>query len=63
MGFLIDTNIWIAIERGRLSVTDIHAVTRKAPIYLSPVNLGLQHPMRTCTSGKNNEALFPGIVS
>jgi predicted nucleic acid-binding protein len=39
VGFLIDTNIWIAIERGRLSAADIHAVTRQAPIYLSPVNL------------------------
>ena len=39
MGFLIDTNIWIAIERGGLSAADIHAVTRQAPIYLSPVNL------------------------
>ena len=39
MGFLIDTNIWIAIERGRLSAADIHAVTGQAPIYLSPVNL------------------------
>ena len=39
MGFLIDTNIWIAVERGRLSAADIHAVTRQSPIYLSPVNL------------------------
>ena len=39
MGFLIDTNIWIAIERGRLSAADIHAITRQAPIYLSPINL------------------------
>ena len=39
MGFLIDTNLWIAIERGRLSAADVHAVTRQAPIYLSPVNL------------------------
>ena len=39
MGFLIDTNIWIAVERGRLSAADIHAITRQAPIYLSPVNL------------------------
>ncbi len=39
MGFLIDTNLWIAIERGRLSAADIHAITHKAPIYLSPVNL------------------------
>jgi hypothetical protein len=39
VGFLIDTNIWIAIERGHLSAADIHAITRQAPIYLSPVNL------------------------
>ena len=39
MGFLIDTNIWIAIERGRLSAADIHAITRQAAVYLSPVNL------------------------
>ena len=39
MGFLIDTNLWIAIERGQLSAADIHAITRQAPVYLSPVNL------------------------
>ena len=39
MGFLIDTNLWIAVERGRLSAADIHAITRQAPVYLSPINL------------------------
>src|SRR2546429_419098 len=39
MGFLIDTNLWIAIERGRLTAAGIHAITRQEPIYLSPVNL------------------------
>ena len=39
MGFLIETGLWIEIERGRLSAADIHAITRQAPIYLSPVNL------------------------
>ena len=39
MGFLIDTNLWISIERGRLSAADIHAITQQAPVYLSPVNL------------------------
>lgn len=39
MGFLIDSNLWIAIERGRLSAADVHAITGQAPIYLSPVNL------------------------
>lgn len=39
MGFLIDSNLWIAIERGRLSAADVHAITGPAAIYLSPVNL------------------------
>ena len=39
MGFLIDTNLWIAVERGRLGAADIHAVTGPSPVYLSPVNL------------------------
>ncbi len=39
MGFLIDSDVWIAIERGQLSAADIHAITRQASIYLSPVNL------------------------
>jgi predicted nucleic acid-binding protein len=39
VGFLIDTNLWIAIERGSLSAADIHAITRQEPIYLSPVNV------------------------
>jgi predicted nucleic acid-binding protein len=39
VGFLIDTGLWIDIERGRLSAADIHAITRQAPVYLSPVNL------------------------
>ncbi len=39
MGFLIDTNLWISIERGKLSAGDIYAITKQGPIYLSPVNI------------------------
>lgn len=39
MGFLIDTNLWIAVERGRLKPSDLHAITQQMPVYLSPVNL------------------------
>jgi predicted nucleic acid-binding protein len=39
MGFLIDTNLWISIERGGLSAADIHAITGQQPIYLSPINV------------------------
>jgi predicted nucleic acid-binding protein len=39
VGWLIDTSVWIAVERGALSAADIHAVTRREPVYLSPVNV------------------------
>lgn len=39
MGFLIDTDIWVAVERGTLAPADIHAVTGTQPVFLSPVNV------------------------
>jgi predicted nucleic acid-binding protein len=39
VGFLIDTNLWIAIERGKLSAADLHTITKQEPVFLSPVNL------------------------
>ena len=36
---MIDTSLWIAVERGALGAADIHAVTRQEPVYLSPVNI------------------------
>ncbi len=43
MGWLIDTSIWIAVERGTLGAADIHAITRQEPVYLSPVNIAEIH--------------------
>lgn len=39
MGFLIDTSLWIAVERGKLSAADFFALTKQEPIYVSPINL------------------------
>ena len=39
MGWLIDTNIWISVERGTLAAADVHAITRQEPVYLSPINI------------------------
>lgn len=39
MGWLIDTSLWIAVERGAVGAGDIHAITRQEPVYLSPVNI------------------------
>ncbi len=39
MGWLIDTSVWIAVERGHLAAADLYAITRQDPVYLSPVNV------------------------
>jgi predicted nucleic acid-binding protein len=39
VGWLIDTSLWIAVERGALGAADIHAITRQDAVYLSPVNV------------------------
>jgi predicted nucleic acid-binding protein len=39
MGWLIDTSLWIAVERGAIGAADIHAVTKQEPVYLSPINV------------------------
>ncbi len=39
MGWLIDTSLWIAVERGSLTAADIHAITRQEAVYLSPINI------------------------
>jgi predicted nucleic acid-binding protein len=39
VAFLIDTCIWIDVERGMLSVADVAAVTGQDPVYLSPVTI------------------------
>jgi predicted nucleic acid-binding protein len=39
VGWLIDTSLWIAVERGALGAADIHAITQQDPVYLSPVNV------------------------
>ncbi len=39
MGFLVDTGIWISVERGDLSAADVHDITRNERVFLSPINL------------------------
>jgi predicted nucleic acid-binding protein len=39
MGFLIDTCVWIDVERGLLAPGDVAAFTADEPVYLSPVTL------------------------
>jgi len=39
MGFLIDTCIWIDVERGALAPADVADITGNEPVYLSPVTI------------------------
>ena len=39
MGFLIDTCIWIDVERGALAPVDVASVTGDEPVFLSPVTI------------------------
>jgi predicted nucleic acid-binding protein len=39
MGFLMDTCVWIDVERGVLAPADVEALTHGEPIFISPVTL------------------------
>lgn len=39
MGCLIDTCIWIDVERGALAPADVATVTGDDPVYLSPITI------------------------
>ena len=39
MGFLIDTCIWVDVERGALAPSDVAYFTGKDPVYISPVTI------------------------
>ncbi|MEK7373419.1 MAG: type II toxin-antitoxin system VapC family toxin [Thermodesulfobacteriota bacterium] len=39
MGFLIDTCIWVDVERGALAPADVARFTGSEPVYISPVSI------------------------
>lgn len=38
-GYLVDTGIWVEVERGRLSAADLSAIIGNASVYASPVSI------------------------
>jgi predicted nucleic acid-binding protein len=38
-GYLMDTGVWVEVERGRLSGADIQALVGDAPVFLSPITI------------------------
>jgi predicted nucleic acid-binding protein len=39
VGYLIDTCIWVDVERGAISPGDVASVTGSRPVYISPVTI------------------------
>ena len=39
MGFLVDTCVWIDVERGALAPADVAVLTVSEPVFISPVTL------------------------
>ncbi len=39
MGVLIDTCIWVDVERGTLSPVDVEKYTKSEPVFISPVTI------------------------
>ena len=39
MGIVLDTCIWVDVERGRLAPADVAAVTREEPVFLTPITI------------------------
>lgn len=39
MGVIIDTGIWIDVERGTISASDVASVTGRQPVFISPVSI------------------------
>ena len=39
MGVILDTSIWVDVERGRLAPGDVAAVTRNEPVFLTPITI------------------------
>jgi predicted nucleic acid-binding protein len=39
MGVLIDTCIWVDVERGIISPADVEVYTKKNPVFISPVTI------------------------
>lgn len=39
MGWVIDTSVWVDVERGRLSPGDVMSITGNEPVFISPVTI------------------------
>ena len=38
-GYLVDTGVWVEVERGRLSASDRAAIIGEAPVYATPISI------------------------
>jgi predicted nucleic acid-binding protein len=62
MGFLIDTCIWVDVERGAIAPADVSSLTQEEPVFLSPVTIaeleyGVQRASKEAIKSKRRAAL------
>jgi predicted nucleic acid-binding protein len=51
MGVILDTGIWVEVERGRVSPADVAAAAGGEPVYLTPVTIAeLQYGLKRARS-------------
>lgn len=51
MGVIVDTSVWVDVERGRISPADVVAVVGREPVYLTPVTIAeLQYGVEAAAS-------------
>jgi predicted nucleic acid-binding protein len=57
MGVIIDTSVWVDVERGRLAPADVAAVTGEEPVYAAPPVLAeLEYGIhRAATAGQRHK--------
>ena len=63
MGFLVDTCIWIDVERGTLAPADVASVTGDESVYLSPVTIA---ELKFCAGSRRSrpgEAPCPELMT
>jgi len=62
MGLILDTSIWVDVERGRLSPFDVFNVIQNEPVYLVPpiiaeLEYGVQRAVTDAQRAKRSSAL------
>lgn len=63
MGMILDTSIWVDVERGRLAPADVASVTGDEPVYLAPpVIAELEYGVERATDAASRNKRFAAFA-